>query len=157
MNSLPVVQAEAPFWFSQTLPIKVVLQGSPRSSDIHDLSEWRHLYYLGRDLEYVLLLPISLTVLTSTPKKYPWDLWRTTLNTDKRHGMKVHHPVFTDARLGNGILCYCRMKVFWSNVPKTLRNKSVENSIKGNIYEMEMAGSIWIEPSENHFHYRKYQ
>ncbi len=26
--------------------VKVVIQGSPRSLDIHDLSEWQHLYDL---------------------------------------------------------------------------------------------------------------
>ncbi len=33
-----------------------------------------------------LLPPTSLTVLTLTPKNYPWDLWRTTL----RHSV-AHH------------------------------------------------------------------
>ena len=56
----------------------MVLQGSPTSSDIHDMSECHHLY----DLEYAATLrppmaaknlppPINLTVLTLTPKNYP--------------------------------------------------------------------------------------
>ena len=53
---------------------KVVLHGSPRSPNIHDMSECHHLYDFGRHH----LPPTSLTVLTLTSKKYPWDLWRTT-------------------------------------------------------------------------------
>ena len=65
----------------------MVLQGSLRSPDIHDLSEWHRLYYLGR----YLLPPISLTVLTLTPKKYLWDLWRTTLTIVACHWMSIPH------------------------------------------------------------------
>ena len=77
--------------------VKVVLEGYRRCPDSHDLSECRHLYDLGRhksleiNLEYVLTLspllaaknllpPISLTVLTVTPKNYPWKPSGTTLN-----------------------------------------------------------------------------
>ncbi len=56
-------------WMGQQF--KVVLHGSPRSPDIHNLSECHYLYDLGWHT--------SLTVLTLTPKNYPWDLWRNTL------------------------------------------------------------------------------
>ncbi len=69
-----------------TYPLKVVLHRSPRSPDIHDLIECYHLYYLGRHTEQ----PTSLTVLTLTPKNYPWDLWRTTLNIHKRILLTVY-------------------------------------------------------------------
>ncbi len=46
--------------------LKVVLQESPRSPDIHDLSE--HHYQIACKN---LLPPTNLTVLTLTPKKYP--------------------------------------------------------------------------------------
>ena len=48
--------------------IKVVLEGYRRCPDSHDLSECHHLYDLGRHL----LPPVSLTVLTLTPKNYLW-------------------------------------------------------------------------------------
>ena len=54
--------------------IKVVRQGSPRSPDIHDLSECPRLYVPTlRPLLAAqnLLPPISFKVLTLTPNKYP--------------------------------------------------------------------------------------
>ena len=74
--------------------VKVVLQGSPKSPDIHDLSEYHRLYDLGRHL----LPPISLTVLTLTQKKYLWDLWRTTLrlsSKDRETSHLTNHMNFT--------------------------------------------------------------
>ncbi len=73
-----------------------------RSPDIHDLSEYHRLYDLGRHTEQPKAAPscqksfnnkkhvhhgflapwpyLCSTSLTLTPKKYPRDLWRTTLN-----------------------------------------------------------------------------
>ncbi len=57
-------------------PIKVVLEGYRRCPDSHDLSECHHLYDLGRHI----LPPISLTVLTLTPKFFLQQPSGTTLN-----------------------------------------------------------------------------
>ena len=49
----------------------MVLEGYHRCPDSHDLGECHHLDDLGRH--------ISLTVLTLTPKNYPWKPSGTTL------------------------------------------------------------------------------
>ncbi len=48
--------------------VKVVLQGSPKWQDSHDLSECHRLYDLGRRIEEHHLPALSLTVSTLTPK-----------------------------------------------------------------------------------------
>ncbi len=55
----------------------MVLEGYHRCPDSHDLSECHHLYDFGRHL----LPTISLTVLTLTPKNYPWKPSGTTLTS----------------------------------------------------------------------------
>ncbi len=61
--------------FAKTPPptdgtFKVVLEGYGRCPDSHDQSECHHLYDLPLLAAKNLLPPISLTVLTLTPKKY---------------------------------------------------------------------------------------
>ncbi len=88
--------------------LKVVLQGSPRSSDIHDLSEYHRLYRAWQinGINWIKSIwnmwnfhhknPYILDCLILTPKKYPWDLWRTTLNwaPTKPFSMFFYSPVW---------------------------------------------------------------
>ncbi len=67
------------------------------------------------------LPPISLTVLTLTPKKYPWDLWRTTLTITYLFQCFIlisSHKIWPKAKWPRilGSVIWFRLKYFWGSM-----------------------------------------
>ena len=111
---------------------KVVLGGSPRCPDNHDLSKCHRLYDLGRHH----LPPISLTLSNLTPKNYRWQPPGTTLTTQVID--YIFRIPFTVKKDMVKICCF-----FLKNWPKTYPH----------FYEKQRNNLVWPKHSkhENEF------